>query len=255
MVTKVVAHKGNSKDYPENTIAAFDSAIDLGADAIEFDVHQSSDGHLVIHHDYLLGNTCSGTGLIYERDLRYLKSQDVGSWYGRNFLLERMPLLDEVLARYGEKILYEIELKGFTETFISNVIRKVSKHELLHRVEFTSPHSYVLSYIRKLLPEVNIGCFVESYPSWMPATLGEKIALNKMKLERVNVAHCSLKILNTAFIRALKSENIKVHAANCNTHSEIQVAFSKGVNQLSTSMPRLAIQIRQARRCLSNDES
>ena len=62
MSIKLVAHRGHSEKFPENTLAAFKAARDLGADAIELDVHLTQDGQLVIHHDYYLDNPNGGHG-------------------------------------------------------------------------------------------------------------------------------------------------------------------------------------------------
>jgi glycerophosphoryl diester phosphodiesterase len=63
-------------------MAAFRAARELGADAVEFDVHATSDGHLVVVHDYDLSRTTSGTGLVHERELAYVRSLSAGAWFG-----------------------------------------------------------------------------------------------------------------------------------------------------------------------------
>ena len=68
-LAKIHAHRGASSHYPENTMAAFYAARDLGADAIEFDVHLTEDGHLVVVHDYDLARTTSGAGYVFESSL------------------------------------------------------------------------------------------------------------------------------------------------------------------------------------------
>jgi glycerophosphoryl diester phosphodiesterase len=87
-------HRGNPAETPENTLASFKSAIELGVDLIECDVQLSADGQLVVIHDPLLDRTTSGSGLVIEHDLAQLKQLDAGGG-------ERLPLLAEVceLAR------------------------------------------------------------------------------------------------------------------------------------------------------------
>ena len=63
---KVIGHRGASAQSPENTMAAFRAAIELGADGIEFDVHLTSDGQLVVIHDAMLDRTTSGSGPVFE---------------------------------------------------------------------------------------------------------------------------------------------------------------------------------------------
>ena len=86
--------------------------MDCGADRIELDVHFSKDERLMVHHDYYLGSTDDGKGLIFDHDLDYLKSLDAGDWFSPKFSGERIPLLDEVFQKVGDKVEYEIQLKG-----------------------------------------------------------------------------------------------------------------------------------------------
>ena len=71
----VVAHRGASIEQPENTIEAFEAAIDLGADAVEFDVRMTADGHAVVMHDPDVSRTTDGTGLVSEMTLEEMRAQ------------------------------------------------------------------------------------------------------------------------------------------------------------------------------------
>lgn len=86
-----LAHRGASGYAPENTLAAFDKAIELGADMIETDVRQTKDGHLVLFHDPSVKRTTNGQGLVSELTLAELKALDAGSWFGREFAGQRIP--------------------------------------------------------------------------------------------------------------------------------------------------------------------
>jgi len=66
----VIAHRGASSDAPENTIAAFELALEQGADALEMDIHLSKDGHPVVIHDFTLERTTDGVGPVSERTVR-----------------------------------------------------------------------------------------------------------------------------------------------------------------------------------------
>lgn len=92
----VGGHRGNPADHPENTLASFRSAIELGVDMIECDVHMSSDGRLVVIHDHTVDRTTNGAGMV--RDLSFDELQRLDAGRG-----ERLPLLDEVIqvAREG----------------------------------------------------------------------------------------------------------------------------------------------------------
>src|SRR5215471_8049667 len=97
-------HRGNPAEHPENTLASFRSAIELGVDMIECDVHLSSDGELIVIHDHTLDRTTDGTGLVAQRTLAELRRLDAGGG-------ERMPLLPEVCELARNRVGLCVEIK------------------------------------------------------------------------------------------------------------------------------------------------
>ncbi|NJN44588.1 MAG: hypothetical protein HC806_07630 [Anaerolineae bacterium] len=85
-----IAHRGGDVTTPENTLAAFQNAIDLGANYIEFDVQMSVDGHLIVIHDDTVDRTTNGTGLVSEMTLDQIRALDAGDG-------ERVPTFEEVI--------------------------------------------------------------------------------------------------------------------------------------------------------------
>ena len=111
----VAAHRGNSKYFPENTLCAFRSAIELGVDMVEFDLHMTKDGVLIVMHDHMVDRTTDGTGLIREKTLAEIKALDAGSWKGEAFTGERVPTFKEFLELFKDQkdMLFNIELKDY----------------------------------------------------------------------------------------------------------------------------------------------
>jgi glycerophosphoryl diester phosphodiesterase len=101
--TLVIAHRGHSTGAPEQTLAAFAQAIELGADMIEADVRRTRDGRLVMCHDADVGRTTDGTGHISGFTFDELRRLDAGSWFDPMYRAERVPSLDE---------LYELALES-----------------------------------------------------------------------------------------------------------------------------------------------
>src|SRR5688500_16528220 len=97
----VIAHRGASSYAPENTLAAFDLAIEMGARHLELDVHLTRDDHVVVIHDDTVDRTTGGVGPVAEQTLAELKSLDAGSWFGEKFAGQRIPTFAEVLERYA----------------------------------------------------------------------------------------------------------------------------------------------------------
>ncbi len=243
-ITKVTARAGFNEKYPENTMLAFREAVNAGADRIELDVHQASDGQLVVHHYYNLGHTNGGEGLIFERGSDYLRSLDAGGWFSPDFRGERMPFLEEVFDAFGDGTEYEVDLKGLSIEFANAVLDLIRRYGLLGRVEFTSDLPFLLSRLKEMEPEATIGSFVPPFPDWMSLGLGQAITKGHLLLGRVDVAHCPLAILTQEYVRDLREAGISVHVSNTDTEQELRAAFDLGVDQLSTNRLQLALSVR-----------
>lgn len=109
------AHRGDSGNAPENTICAFGRAVDVGVDMIEFDVHRTRDGLLILMHDYTVDRTTDGSGAIAEMSLGDIKRLDAGSWMGPEFAGERVPTFAEGLAAIPAPVLLNIHVKTATD--------------------------------------------------------------------------------------------------------------------------------------------
>jgi glycerophosphoryl diester phosphodiesterase len=107
----LIAHRGASRDAPENTLAAFRLAWDQGADAVECDIRLSSDGRIVVMHDQSTARTTGVDLAVADHSLVDLRELDAGRWKSPRFEGERIPLLDEVLAEtpHGGELFIEIK--------------------------------------------------------------------------------------------------------------------------------------------------
>ena len=94
----IIAHRGASGHAPENTLAAFERAVQLGAGFIETDLHLTRDARFVAIHDRTLERTTNGRGEVRDFTLAELRELDAGLWYDRQFSDQRIPTLEEILA-------------------------------------------------------------------------------------------------------------------------------------------------------------
>jgi glycerophosphoryl diester phosphodiesterase len=167
----IIAHRGNSGEAPENTLAAFRQVLDTGAEGVEFDVQLTRDGVPVVIHDEDVSRTTNGMGEVRTLTLAELQALDAGSWFGAAFAGERIPTLEAVLAVFrGTPVSVNIELKtnrvaypGLPEAVIwlvhrlamdSQVIVSSFNHATLAEARTIAPHlSYaVLSGDQMLAP-------------------------------------------------------------------------------------------------------
>jgi glycerophosphoryl diester phosphodiesterase len=108
----IVAHRGYKKKYPENTLAAFQAAMDAGVPMIELDVTLSRDRKLVVIHDATLERTTNGHGPVHDYTLEELKQLDAGSWFHSDFADQCLPELGEVLELVDGRVITNIEIKS-----------------------------------------------------------------------------------------------------------------------------------------------
>jgi glycerophosphoryl diester phosphodiesterase len=156
---RVFAHRGGSGLAPENTLAAFDNGLALGADGLELDVHLSRDGVVVVHHDKLLDRTTDLRGAIAGRDAGELDRADAGYWFRQGDAFpfrgrrHAVPRLVDVLSRYGD-IPIIIELKVNTTAMAEAVVRSVREAGASERVCIGSFGLRVLWAVRRLAPDI-----------------------------------------------------------------------------------------------------
>lgn len=240
---KLIAHRGHSKKYPENTMLAFRNAVEVGADGIEFDVHFTKDKKVIIHHFYYLGNTDNGEGRVFEKDTAFLRSLDAGSWFGKEFKGEKMPLLEEVLQEFGDKTIYEIELKGFGKEYIDSVLKLVQEHKLLNNVKFSSFQYPLLSYVKKQLPQATVGFIAPPIPDWMDEVIAREFIKSHLLLGEIDVIHAPVKIYDQNFVEELHSMGLKVHFGLCDTEEDLKKAVALGADELTTNDIELAVKV------------
>lgn len=165
-----IAHRGASGGAPENTFAAFDLAVRMGADLLELDVHLSRDGEVVVIHDDTLERTTNGSGYVGEYSAAQLGRLEAGSWYHPRFAGEAIPTLRQVLERYQGKVGFLVELKVSRDRseYDKGIAEKVARVLRDFRQTSDKPlivqsfHADVLHRFRKLLPDVPIGILVAS---------------------------------------------------------------------------------------------
>jgi glycerophosphoryl diester phosphodiesterase len=156
----VIAHRGASSYAPENTLPAFDLALEMGVRHIELDVALTSDSHTVVIHDDKVDRTTNGCGSVTSHTLAALRELDAGSWFGAQFKGERIPTFDEVLARYKGRVHIHTEIKGKSPSLSQRTADLIRKHGMEGQVTITSFQSVRLEEMRAHAPELPMGWLV-----------------------------------------------------------------------------------------------
>lgn len=159
-MTEIWAHRGASGDAPENTLPAFELAIEQGADGIELDLQRSADGHLVVIHDETIDRTSDGSGKVAALTLEELRRFDYGNGMP-GFEGTVIPTLREVLELLEPtRLTINIELKNSVELYPgmeAEAKALVEEFGLAHRVIYSSFNHYSLRSLRSMSAEARLG--------------------------------------------------------------------------------------------------
>ena len=213
-------------------MAAFVAARELGADAVELDVHATADGELVVHHDYLLDRTTTGTGLVHRRPWSYLRDLDAGSWFSEVDAGARVPRLADVLGLPGLEL--EIELKGMSAGFMRDVAAAVQAADALDRTEFTSWNVPMLLRLKEEHPRARIGLFNRRRDPWMPDGFFEEHLTSAADFGPFDVVHVFAAEITADAVAAIHDRGMVAHANDAATAAEVRRALAAGADRISS---------------------
>jgi glycerophosphoryl diester phosphodiesterase len=157
-VMDIYAHRGSSGTHPENTLAAFHEAAKLPIYGVEFDVHLTKDGELIVIHDETIARTSDGKGFVKDMTLAELRSFDFGSWFSEEFRGEPIPTLHEVLEVFLKTSHHlNIELKSDVFPYagmVEKVVAMVQKMKLDSRIVISSFDHEAIREVKKIAPHI-----------------------------------------------------------------------------------------------------
>ncbi|RUQ30613.1 glycerophosphodiester phosphodiesterase [Peribacillus cavernae] len=165
-----IAHRGAAGYCPENTMASYKKAIELGADFIEIDIRLSRDGELVVIHDPTLERTTDGIGYVCDQDFAVLRQLDAGSWFHRDFKNECIPSFEELLDRLLPQAGILIELKtpsqypGIEEKLAGEIIKRNLHQKETPILMVQSFDTRSVKKLHLLLPSIPVGVLIKHNP-------------------------------------------------------------------------------------------
>jgi len=239
----IFAHRGASAYAPENTLAAFDLAVQQGAQAIELDAKLSADGHVIVIHDQSVDRTTDGVGKVAEMPFSTMRELDAGSSFSEKFRGERIPALDEVFEAVGKRILINVELTNYATPFdvlVPKVVELVRRHALEKRVLFSSFFPHNLRRARRLLPEVPRGLL--TWAGWMGAW-----SRTFSWLAPYQALHPYTTSVNTRLVQRFHAAGWRVHVWTVNDDVEMCRLFALGVDGIFTDDPLLGLRTLNAK--------
>jgi glycerophosphoryl diester phosphodiesterase len=233
----IFAHRGSKAHAPENTLAAFELAIDHKADAIELDVKLSGDGQVVVMHDSTVDRTTDGTGQVRKLPLAALKELDAGSHFDIAFRGEPIPTLEEVLETLGKRIPINIELTNLTspgDALPAKVAELVTRHGMERQVMFSSFNPLALLRVRRYSPKVPIGLLgLDGVAgAWTRTLLANLIPHEAL--------HPWVGNVDETLVKWTHSRGRRLHVYTVNEPSQMRNLYTWGADGLITDDPLLA---------------
>ncbi len=228
----IYAHRGNSSKYPENTLSAFKSAIEVGADGIETDVHLTKDGVLVITHDEEISRVSNGHGMVKDLTLDELQQYDFGLWKGEEFKGEHIPTLDDFLdLMEGNELLLNIEIKmGFIlyPGIEEKLYEKIKARGFLNRTLFSSFNHYSLAMLREMDREAKTGALYQSglyEPHHYAKTFG------------ASALHPHFMAFDSSLLKACHESNLLVNLWTVDKLEQAKAFQTMGIDGVITNYP------------------
>jgi glycerophosphoryl diester phosphodiesterase len=248
MTPLIYAHRGGAALRPENTIAAFDHGLACGAEGLEFDVHLSRDGMVVIHHDDTLERTTNGRGPLAALTASELAALDAGYHFededdtGFPFRGQGIgvPTLREVLRRYPEVRLI-IELKAGGGQLAQRVVDEVRAAGAIDRVAVGSFYPEAIDAVRRYEPAIATGAVKEEtrwalYRAW----IGLGIGATPYREFQVPEWAGYTPIVTRRFVAAAHRAGIPVKVWTVNGADDMRRLVAIGVDALITDRPDVA---------------
>ena len=211
------AHRGFSGQYPENSMTAFEKALEAGCEGIELDVHLTKDNKIVIIHDEKIDRTSNGTGLIKDMTYDELKTIDFSYIYKDKVGFCKIPTLREYFELVKDKdIITNIELKTGIyeyEGIEEAVYKMIKEFNIQDKILISSFNHNSVMRMKAIAPEMKYGFLSET---WILDT-GDY--LNKYKIEAY---HPDFHMLTEKEVKDLRDHNIKINTWTVNEKEDIQ---------------------------------
>lgn len=216
---------------PENTRLAFVKALDLGADALEFDVQLTRDEVPVVIHDETLERTTDGEGAVADHDLADIAKLDAGSWFAASYSNVNVPTLEEVLSTFASKITCNLELKpdGRVIELVRHVLTLVARFEAFDNVIFSSFSADALRELHKHAPDARIGVLTQKKALQRSFKLAGEVAA-----ESINPP---VSMVDSSLVEKAHERGLGVLAWTANEPGEISLLAALGVDGIFSNYP------------------
>jgi glycerophosphoryl diester phosphodiesterase len=243
---EIVAHRGIPAEAPENTIASFQRALELGADAVELDVRLTSDHFPVVYHYFYLQENTSASGAIFDFTLEQLREVRVYCQHNPSSQAGHISTLSEILELFSGKIGLEIEIKGpepEAPELIGAVLNKFT--HFWDTIEVTSYEPALLLSIQQSCPGMTTDLLFPRSESWMKPDVVQHQAIHLSRLAHARAVHLHPTQCSETIVNALHHHDIEVHAWDVNDEQALETVARLGIPRLCTDDFKQALAFRE----------
>ena len=230
---KITAHRGSSLKAPENTIAAFQKAIDDMADYIELDVQQTSDGAIIVMHDPNVYRTTGVNSYVWQMTLEQVKRLDAGTFFSQQYAGEKVPTLDEVIKLVKGKTKLNIEIKpsGHDTDLTEDVVNIINVNNFNKDCVITSFDYSTLRKVKEIDKDIEVGYILS-------VAYGNFYNMDDIDFFSVNAS-----FLSKITVDAIHNAGKQVHAWTVDNTVSIKNLANKGVDNIITDVPITAKEV------------
>lgn len=216
------AHRGAMGTHPENTLVAFEAAIEAGAHMIEFDVRLTRDKRMVVIHDGTVDRTTNGSGKVSDLTLSEIKKLDAGAWKSLPFAGEQIPTLEEVLQILPRNIWLNVHLKG-TEELAVMVTQLLVKENRLHQA-FIACGARAAAGAKEVTPEIMVCNMDRKESNWDYVNETISMKADFIQLRREITPEFA------QYAKALKDRGVYVNYYGTDSPEQIKELFDYGID-------------------------
>jgi glycerophosphoryl diester phosphodiesterase len=245
---RIFAHRGDSAHFPENTLPAFKSAIEAGADVLETDVQRSKDGHFMVFHDDTLDRITGATGRLGDYALAELQRFDAGHSFSadaQSFPFRgqgvTIPSLEQVLREFPEQR-FNVDLKADDPRQAREYCALIRRCDAVERVLTASEFTGNLKAVRRLLPEMATSAsHREVADVFFLYKSGLLFAKRKFAADAFQIPEFYRRwhVAAPGMIRRIRGRGIRVHIWTVNREADMRRLLQAGVDGIITDDPRL----------------
>ena len=247
---RVFGHRGSAGTHPENTLESFRAAVAAGVQCLEFDIHMTLDGEVVVSHDDHLERNCGRAGVIREMTYAELQKADAGRMFtldGATFPFRekgiRVPRLSEVLAEFP-KLRMIVEVKQIAPSVVAPMLDVIDRAGMRRNVLVASEHQEPLDEVRKLAPEIPTNfSYLES--GMFIQAMGTRDADYRPPADAVQIPHRheSWELVTAESVAFAHRLGIEVHVWTVNEEAEMSELLEMGVDGLISDYPHRALDV------------